>query len=216
MRRIRRTGLQRRARNLAGVALRKGARARAGVALRRANLSGAKIHLGCGQNRFDGWVNIDIDRSVRPDVRVDLRGGFPAPPGSAVSIFSEHVFEHLTLDDGCRLMADCHAVLAEGGVMRLAMPDLRYLVDRYLGDWKNQSWLQESWYSMIDSAARMLNFALRSWDHLYVYDLDELTLRLKQAGFSTVVPQVPGESVHPEFRGLEQRPDSLLIVEVTK
>jgi predicted SAM-dependent methyltransferase len=161
-------------------------------------------------------VNVDIDRAVKPEVRVDLRLGFPAPPSSVAFIFSEHVFEHLTLEDGLRLFADSRLALMPGAVMRIAMPDLRYIVDRYLGDWKDQAWLQEPAYQMIDTPARMLNFSLRSWEHLYLYDLAELTLRLNKAGFTSVEPQEPGQSPHPELRGLERRPDSLLIVEATK
>ena len=52
--------------------------------------------------------------------------------------------------------------------------------------------------------------------HLYVYDLAELTLRLNEAGFNTVKAQEPGQSTHPELSSLERRPDSVLIIEVTK
>jgi predicted SAM-dependent methyltransferase len=89
-------------------------------------------------------------------------------------------------------------------------------VDRYLGDWKDQAWLQEPACQTIDSATRMLNFSLRSWGHLYLYDLAELTLRLNEAGFTAIQPQKPGESPHAELGGLERRPDSLLIVGATK
>jgi predicted SAM-dependent methyltransferase len=161
-------------------------------------------------------VNIDIDQAVRPDVRVDLRLGFPAISCSVAFIYSEHVFEHFTLEHAMKLFADCQLALRQGGVMRIAMPDLRYVVDRYLGDWKDQAWLQEPAYEIIDTPARMLNFALRSWEHMYIYDLPDLTLRLNAAGFKCVEPQELGKSEHPELRGLERRPDSLLIVEAIK
>ena len=190
--------------------------ARARSHLRQALPQDAKVHLGCGPVHLEGWVNVDIDPAVRPDVRVDLRLGFPAPPSSVAFIYSEHVFEHLTLEDGLRLFADCRLALVPGGVMRIAMPDLRYIVDRYLGNWKEQAWLEDSAYEAIDRPARMLNFALRSWEHLYVYDLADLTLRLNNSGFTNVEPRELGQSPHPELRGLERRPDSLLIVEATK
>jgi predicted SAM-dependent methyltransferase len=197
-------------------ARRKIARGRARAHLSRVLPTRARVHLGCGPIHLEGWVNVDIDRAVKPDVRADLRAGFPAPKSSVGFIFSEHVLEHLTLEDGCRLFADSSRALMPSGVMRIAMPDLRYIVDHYLGDWRDQVWLREPAYQTIDSPARMLNFALRSWEHLYVYDLAELTLRLKEAGFTTVEPHEPGQSSHPELRGLERRPDSLLIVEATK
>jgi predicted SAM-dependent methyltransferase len=209
-------GLQRHSRAAAVAFRRRVGRARARTHLRQALSEHAKVHLGCGPVHLEGWLNVDINRAVRPDVRVNLRFGFPAPPSSVAFIFSEHVFEHFTLEDGLQLFADCRSALMPGAVMRIAMPDLRYVVDRYLGDWKQQAWLQEPAYQTIDSPARMLNFSLRSWEHLYLYDLAELTLRLNEAGFTAVEPQEPGQSPHPELRGLERRPDSLLVVEATK
>jgi predicted SAM-dependent methyltransferase len=159
-------------------------------------------------------VNVDISRAVKPDIRVDLRFGFPAPSSSVAFVFSGHVFEHLTLEHGLRLFADCRLALVPGGVMRIAMPDLRYIVD--LGNWKEQAWQEDPVYKAIDSPARMLNFALRSWEHLYVYDLADLTLSLNEVGFRAVERQELGQSSHPECRGLEHRADSLLTVEATK
>jgi hypothetical protein len=57
---------------------------------------------------------------------------------------------------------------------------------------------------------------LRSWEHLYVYDLADLTLSLNEVGFRAVERQELGQSSHPECRGLEHRADSLLTVEATK
>jgi predicted SAM-dependent methyltransferase len=209
-------GLQRHSRAAVVAVWHRVGQARARSHLRQALPKDAKVHLGCGPVHLEGWVNVDIDPAVRPDVRVDLRLGFPAPPSSVAFIYSEHVFEHLTLENGLHVFAACQLALKSGGVMRIAMPDLRYVVDRYLGDWKDQAWLQEPAWQTIDSATRMLNVSLRSWGHLYLYDLAELTLRLNEAGFTAIRPQKPGESPHTELRGLERRPDSLLIVEATK
>jgi len=174
---------------------------------------GDKLHLGCGPNRFEGWVN--IDRSGSPDLRHDLRWGLPLPPHAVRFIYSEHVFEHLLLTDTIGLLNDCRTALEPGGVMRIAMPDLGYLVDRYKTDWKGQAWIQDPVYSDIDTAAHMLNHALRSWGHLYVYDAEDLTQRLLDAGFRDVTRRPWGDSPHAELKGLETREDSKLIVEAT-
>ena len=134
--------------------------------------------------------------------------------GTIERIYSEHVFEHLELDDAVRLMRDCRRALSRSGVMRIAMPDLENLVDHYRGDWHDQAWLRGGDYPHITSGAQMLNVALREWGHRYVYDYDELRARLLDAGFSEVVRQQWGESAHEDLRGLETRPDSLLVVEV--
>ena len=80
---------------------------------------GSRLYLGCGPNHPAGWINIDIDSSVRPDVRLDLRLGVPFPRASASLIYSEHVLEHFSLADGVRIMKDCHRVLEPGGRMSI-------------------------------------------------------------------------------------------------
>lgn len=215
-----RAGLKRHALAGAVVAYRWTARAAARRRLHAALKADAKVQLGCGDRHLEGWVNVDINRAVAPDVRLDLRAGLPAPAESLDYVFSEHVFEHLTLEVGRTVFADCHAALRPGGVLRIAMPDLRYIVERYLaGRFEGEGGpeaQQDARYRAIDSPALLLNYALRSWGHLYLYDLEELSLRLRQAGFAAVERRTYGASPHPELVGLEQRAESRLIVEATK
>jgi predicted SAM-dependent methyltransferase len=104
--------------------------------------------------------------------------------------------------------------------MRIAMPDLRYITERYMegryeGEGGPEAQLDVD-YQSIDSPTLLFNFALRSWGHRYLYDFAELDLRLRQAGFAKVEPQQNGKSLHSELIGLEQRGESRLIVEATK
>jgi predicted SAM-dependent methyltransferase len=200
-------------------ALASGARARSARTLARSVAESSaplRVHLGCGPVYLAGWLNVDIERDSRADVRLDLRNGLPLPAGSASHVFSEHVFEHLDLADGRRLLRDVRMALGPGGLVRIAMPDLSTLVERYENGWRDQEWLKDPGYAEIDTAAHMLNFALRSWDHRYVYDFDDLELRLHEAGFSKVRRAEWGASEHEALQGLERRPDSLLIVEATR
>jgi len=189
-------------------------RALAQRSLRRQIPPGSRIHLGCGPNRFVGWINIDIDSRSEADIVHDLRLGLPLLPGSASLIYSEHVLEHLTLADGCRLLRDCREALEAGGVIRIAMPDLRSVVTSYLGDWRDQAWLHdEPDFEYIDSAAHMLNVAMREWGHVYVYDRDDLSLRLAGAGFINIREPSWGDSDVSQLRDRETRTDSKLILE---
>ena len=47
-------------------------------------------------------------------------------------IYSSHTLEHLTRQDGRKLLAQCHRVLCKGGIIRLVVPDLRAIVDEYI------------------------------------------------------------------------------------
>ena len=178
------------------------------------SVTGTRLHLGCGPNKLPGWVNVDIEEQYEPDLRHDLSQGLPYADGTVDAVYSEHFFEHLTLADGVGLMAECLRVLRRGGVLRIAMPDLTTIVEAYRGDWRDQAWLAA--YPQIRTAAQMLNTGMRAWEHRYLYDLDDLTLRLRDLGFVDVTPREWGRSDIPELRDLETRDDSRLIVEAVK
>ena len=61
----------------------------------------------------------------------------------------------------------------------------------------------------------MLNIGMREWGHEYVYDLEDLTLRLRSIGFGDVRPAPWGVSRHAELQARETRADSILVVEAT-
>lgn len=188
---------------------------------RRFPRSGLKLHLGCGTVRLEGWINIDLpsragELETKPDLNLDVRKPLPFAAGSARLIYHEHLMEHLTIDEGRRCLGDWLRLLEPGGVLRVATPDLEYLVERYRGDWRDQAWLRQSEYAFIRTRAEMLNVALRWWDHRYVYDGEELERRMREAGFGTVRRCTLGRSTVPELAGLETRADSQLILEGVK
>jgi SAM-dependent methyltransferase len=78
-----------------------------------------KLHLGCGAHHILGWENHDID--------VDITQPLPFPTGSASLIFCEHCVEHITHQQAWRFFEECFRVLAPGGTVRIAVPDLAQL-----------------------------------------------------------------------------------------
>ena len=174
---------------------------------------GSRVNLGCGLSRMDGWVNVDNNRAADADLLVDLRAGFPAPAGSVRLAFSEHVVEHLEVDDARRWFSDLRRAMVAGGVLRIATPDLARLVDAYVDDWRDQEWVRQPGFSHVTTGAAMLNLALRGWGHSFVYDAEALTELLSSCGFRDIVRCELGRSEHHELCDLERRADSTLILE---
>lgn len=170
-----------------------------------------RICLGSGSAPVAGWVNVDMDPGA--PVRLDLRHPLPVADGAASLVYSEHVIEHLTLEEGVALLRECRRVLRDDGVLRIATPDLEALVRSYLGDWRAQDWVNWKGHEWIDTRARMLNVSFREWGHRHLYDHGELALRLAEAGFAETRRCAIGESPTPGLSGLETRADSLLVVE---
>ena len=78
-----------------------------------------KLHLGCGGHKIEGWENHDID--------VDIRKPLPYADGSAEFILCEHCVEHITHQEAWKFFEECYRVLILGGVVRIAVPDLKRL-----------------------------------------------------------------------------------------
>ena len=176
---------------------------------------GLRLHLGSGTVRLDGWLNIDLE-TPQADLHCDIRRPLPFPSGSARLIYHEHVMEHITLDEALICLRDWHRLLEPGGVLRIATPDLTYLVERYGGDWRDQEWLRLPEYRFIQTRAQMMNVAFRWWGHQYLYDGEELEGHLAEAGFAPIRRCGYGVSAVPELAGLETRPDSQLILEAVR
>lgn len=168
------------------------------------------LHIGCGRVKLPGFVNIDRDGD--PDVRLDVRDGLPFAPGSVQGIFSEHFIEHLDQGELLAFLRDCRRVLADGGVVRLATPDLDVLVREYSdGSWREQDWLRQYGYKWIRTAAEYINVCMREWGHKWVMSPEELTRLLRLAGFAEIEPRPLKESPDPLLSGLETRDRSFVL-----
>jgi predicted SAM-dependent methyltransferase len=174
-----------------------------------------KLHVGCGKVKFPGWVNIDIEPGAA-DLIIDVRKGLPFDDESVDYIYNEHFIEHLTYEECEKVLQEFWRVLKKGGVLRIATPDLDYIIDRYINNWRDQEWLTWPEYSFIKTRGEMLNISFRWWGHKYLYNEEDLRNQLKKANFKKIVRCEWGKSKHASLCGLETRKDSKLILEAEK
>ena len=177
-------------------------------------LDSLKLNIGCGNVKFPDWVNIDIEPGA--DLVVDLRNGLPLEDDSADFIYNEHFIEHLKFEDGEKAIKEFYRVLKKGGILRIATPDLDYLVKKYLNDWKNQDWLTWPEFEYINTKGLMINISMRDWGHEYLYNEEDLRNLIKKAGFKRITKHKLNESSYSELSNRETREDSKLILEAEK
>jgi glycosyltransferase involved in cell wall biosynthesis/predicted SAM-dependent methyltransferase len=187
------------------------AKAAAAVPVENAPLSSAwvvpvldklKINLGCGPTIIPGWIN--LDREPKEDAHFwDATLGIPSEANSISLVYSEHFIEHLSLEEGTKLLSECVRVLCPGGVMRLSTPDLRVLIQAYEGSALDY-WLDVGWRPR--TVCDLVNEGMRAWGHQYLFDRARLTELLLQAGFASVAAVPWGLSSVPELCGREARP----------
>jgi predicted SAM-dependent methyltransferase len=92
-----------------------------------------QYHLGCGQHRLDGFINVDIQPSEATDLVLDLNGLADLPDGGADGFFSHAFFEHLYRDSRvAHLRAAREHLGPEGFVCYLGLPDFRRIAEMYL------------------------------------------------------------------------------------
>jgi predicted SAM-dependent methyltransferase len=170
-----------------------------------------KLQIGSGLNLLDGWLNTDL-HSSEDKIGVDATRAFPFDDEIFDYIFSEHMIEHITYEDGVWMLSECFRVLRPGGEVRIATPDLSFLIALHRAD---RSPLQEEYIRWsIDTflpdvpayeAAFVINNFVRAWDHTFIYDERVLRHAMEAIGFVDVRRHALGESDDEHLRGLEHQ-----------
>jgi SAM-dependent methyltransferase len=119
------------------------------------------LHIGCGLNAPEGWINIDASLSLRL-AKIPILGryiisvlGGPAWPisvkygdivkgikikeDSCELVFSAHVLEHLSLSNFHAAVSNIYSYLKPGGVFRAIVPDLEKYIATYITHRSNSS-----------------------------------------------------------------------------
>lgn len=80
-----------------------------------------KLHLGCGLNRMEGWVNVDKYKLKGVDVVQNL-DAFPYPfkSNSVSYVVSSNVFEHL--HDIPKVMDELHRICVNHALIKIIVP----------------------------------------------------------------------------------------------
>ena len=194
-----------------------------------------RLNLGCGLLAPQGWVNVDGSWNARlakhPFIRRmlsslhilppgkmeipwsssifihDVRKPLPFPDGSAAAIYASHVLEHLYFQEARKLLLESFRVLRAGGVLRVVVPDLKAIVEEYLGqrpfgplsgematlrpaDRFNQRLLMRA---PEPSSSNLLYRIYETWQdfhsHKWMYDRDSLVALFQSTGFVDVQPK---------------------------
>ena len=170
-----------------------------------------RLHLGCGGEHKQGWVNVDLVGDP-VDLAWDLARGIPFPDDSVEAIFHEHLLEHIPLRSGASFMAECFRVLRSGGILRVGVPDAGELIKSYAADGRYLEELHPG------RPTRMLAVQeLFYWHrHTTMFDVDTLALLFRASGFPDPTPKAFGDTSLAAAPDTERRRAETLYMEAVK
>jgi predicted SAM-dependent methyltransferase len=202
-----------------------------------------KLNLGCGDLVRDGWLNVDYAVGARIakvplfralnrrfhffnldwDDRIyihDLTRPFPWKAGSVDIVYTSHLLEHLSRDEGHEFLRQCHRVLRGGGVIRIVVPDLAWFIREYKERRLPSEYLLERMdvlYTRHRSSLKNILSPFIQFPHQCMYDAEALLKAGRDAGFD-VAEKKPFQSSIPDIEKIEMvsRTENAVIVEGVK
>lgn len=124
-----------------------------------------KVIIGAGKTVQDGFV-LTQESELNLLCRDDFERMFSEEKPTA--FLAEHVWEHMTFEDGVKAAKNCYEFLADGGYIRVAVPDKNF---------------RNEWYQNMVKVGGNGDPEHPAFTHKIVYDYVTLKKVFEQAGF---------------------------------
>ena len=86
-----------------------------------------KLNLGCGNDRRDGYVNVDIRPDAPADLHEDVANLASVHDEQAEGVLALDILEHFPTTETESVLAEWHRVLAPGGALVVRVPNMTAL-----------------------------------------------------------------------------------------
>ena len=124
-----------------------------------------KVIIGAGKTAFDGWISTqenELDLLCEDDFKHMFSKELPD------AYLAEHVWEHMTYEEGISAARNCYKYLADGGYIRIAVPDKNF---------------RNEWYQNMVKVGGNGDPNHPAYSHKIVYDYKTISEVFMQAGF---------------------------------
>lgn len=104
-----------------------------------------KINLGCGYNKKDGFLNIDIREELRPDIVADISDSLPFKDNTISQVMALDFLEHIPVGKTIGVIEEIYRVLENNGILFHFTPSTdgrgAFQDPTHLSFWNKNSWL---------------------------------------------------------------------------
>lgn len=161
----------------------------------------AGLHVGCGSNILEDYINLDIYPNKGVDVVCDARQGLPFADGQFETIFTEHMLEHVDYPVSTKsILRELTRVTKSGGKVIIGVPDASHAIRAYAeGDMAFFEELKRQWYlnrsnlEHYSTPLDMVRLVLADEDddpvytpHLWGFDKTNLGNMMQEAGLDDI------------------------------
>lgn len=80
-----------------------------------------KLHIGCGYDKKEGFVNIDISKKVNPDMVVNIERGLPFEDNTFEYIYSKNALEEIKPQNWEFVLKEINRVAKPGCILELVL-----------------------------------------------------------------------------------------------
>ncbi len=209
-----------------------------------------RVNIGCGATPAEGWRNFDnslslklahhptLARILEPVLSpqqieyidfcrkhrvefADATKRIPLPDASAEIVYSSHMLEHLDRAEARSFLAEARRVLCDGGILRIAIPDMGKLCAEYISHGDADRFMERMLICEPKPKTLLGRFRqalVGRRNHHWMYDAASLSKLLSSAGFRNVTLLKPGETAisNPRPLDLFERADESIYAEAIK
>ena len=105
-----------------------------------------KLNIGCGNNKIEGYFNIDASPDLDVDMTVDVKQGLPFPDNSVEEILFFHAIEHIEEKFHNQVLEEFWRVLKPEGLILISYPEFEKVAQNYID---NHRGMREFWKNTI-------------------------------------------------------------------
>lgn len=101
------------------------------------------LNIGCGETKLEGYINIDLEKKVKPDMVIDVKSQLlPFKPGTVDQINCIHNLEHIEQKYWPFVFKNFYRVLKPKAALILAYPEFSRCAKNFL---TNHRGLRDFW-----------------------------------------------------------------------
>lgn len=145
----------------------------------------------------------------------------PEPSGSVEVVYTSHMLEHLDPNEAKAFLNEAHRVMSRNSWIRVAVPDLRFHVERYIATGDANEFMIRTFLTRVNPRTlrdKVRDLIVGERHHQWMYDGPSLCTLLLAAGF--VRPRILDSGVttiiDPGELDLSERSPESVFVEARK